>query len=162
MSAARTGSRTRPSAPALGLVAVAAVLSLSTGCSTDTAGCGPAPSAEVSQADLYGSYTGPHGARLDLTADGGTSVRFSVKHWPKEDDPEILREDGPSFDGGGVWKLLNPPGEDGEIGLTFDDLDTSARGATVTGLQVGKEDGHTVLFARLGDPDVCRVFKLTS
>ncbi|MFF3325194.1 hypothetical protein [Streptomyces sp. NPDC002889] len=159
MSAARAGGRTKSAAPALALASVA--LLLTAGCSSDTAGCGPAPTAEVGQADLYRSYTGPHGARLDLTADGGTSVTFSVKHWPKEDGPEILTEDRPSFDGGGVWKLLNPPGEDAEVGLAFDDLDTSARGATVTELLVGKEDGHTVLFARLGDPDVCRVFKLT-
>ncbi|MFF3259055.1 hypothetical protein ACFYWO_07735 [Streptomyces sp. NPDC002932] len=137
--------------------------SLLAGCSgvSDAAGCGPAPSAEVSQADLYGSYSGPHGARLDLTAVGGTSATFSVKSWPTEDGPEILADDAPTFDGGGIWKLLNPPGEDGKVGLAFNGPDTSVRGTTVTELLVGKEDGHTVLFARLGDPDVCRTFRLT-
>lgn len=162
----RTGRRTRPAGPPLTLtLALAAVTgSLLAGCSgvSDAAGCGPAPSAEVSQADLYGSYSGPHGARLDLTAVGGTSVTFSVKGWPKEDGPEILTEGAvPTFDGGGVWKLLNRPGEDGKVGLAFSGPGPSARRATVTELLVGKEDGHTVLFARLGDPDVCRTFRLT-
>ncbi|WP_329029119.1 hypothetical protein [Streptomyces sp. NBC_01423] len=158
--------RPRHAAPALALVAVAAAGSLLAGCSGDSGGggtarCGPAPSADVSQADLYGSYSGPHGARLELTAVGGTSVTFSVKNWPKEEGPGILTEKVPTFDGAGVWKLLNAPGEDGEVGLAFDGLDTSARGATVTELRVGEDDGHTVLFARLGDPDVCRVLTLS-
>ncbi|MFE6763653.1 hypothetical protein [Streptomyces sp. NPDC057689] len=131
------------------------------GSGSDTAGCGPAPKTEVSQADLYGSYSGPHGARLELTAVGGTSVTFSVKNWPKEEGPGILTEKVATFDGAGAWKLLNAPGEDGEVGLVFDGLDTGARGATVTELRVGEEDGRTVLFARLGDPDVCRVLTLS-
>ncbi|WP_405900083.1 hypothetical protein OG242_23725 [Streptomyces sp. NBC_00727] len=161
MSPARGGGPVRPVASALALAAVAG--SLLTGCDSgsDTAGCGPAPSADVGQADLYGSYSGPHGARLELTAVGGTSVTFSVKNWPKEEGPGILTQKVPTFDGAGVWKLLNAPGEDGEVGLAFDGLDTSARGATVTELRVGEKDGHTVLFARLGDPDVCRVLTLS-
>ncbi|NED87584.1 hypothetical protein G3I76_46810 [Streptomyces sp. SID11233] len=142
------------------LVAVAGWLLAGCSSISDASRCGPAPSAEVSQADLYGSYSGPHGARLDLTAVGGTSVMFSVEGWPKEDGPEILTEDVSTFDGGGIWKLLNPPGEDGKVGLAFSGPDPSARSATVTELLVGKEDGHTVLFARLGDPDVCRTFRL--
>ncbi|GAA3002035.1 hypothetical protein JCM13580A_18160 [Streptomyces drozdowiczii] len=133
--------RGNPAASALALVAG----SLLTGCSgdsgSDTAGCGPAPTADVSQADLYGSYSGPHGARLELTAVGGTSVTFSVKNWPKEEGPGMLTEKAAAFDGAGVWKLLNAPGEDGKVGLVFDGLDTSARGATVTELRVGEEDG---------------------
>jgi hypothetical protein len=34
-------------------------------------------------------------------------------------------------------------------------------GPPVDQFQVGKEDGQIVLFDRLGDPDVCRVFELS-
>ncbi|MFG2598596.1 hypothetical protein [Streptomyces sp. NPDC048462] len=150
-----------PATPAVVLAATAVTGSMLTGCSVgDAAGCGPAPTAKVSQADLYGSYSGPHGARLDLTAVGGTSVTFSVKDWPRKGGTEILAEDVPTFDGGGVWKLLNSPGQDGRVGLDFDGLAKHAGSAPVNELLVGKEDGHMVLFAKLGDPDVCRTFKL--
>ncbi|WP_327676991.1 hypothetical protein [Streptomyces sp. NBC_00467] len=123
MSTARSESdRTRPAAA---LAATVVALLLTAGCSGDTAGCGPAVTAEISQADLYGSYTGPHGVRLDLTLNGGTSVTFTVNDWPETDDPGILGQDGPSFDGSGIGKLLNAPGEDAEAGLAFDCLDTS-------------------------------------
>ncbi|MFF3243228.1 hypothetical protein ACFYWY_05685 [Streptomyces sp. NPDC002870] len=90
------------------------------------------------------------------------SVTFTVKNWPRENQPRILEKGAPSFNGGGTWELLNPPGEDGEVGLDFENLDNDPYGATVTELLVGKEDGRIVLFAKLGDPDVCRVFTLTS
>lgn len=151
----------RPAAPISVLAAAAVTGSMLTGCSlSDAARCGPAPLAEVSQADLYGSYSGPHGARLDLTAVGGTSVTFSVKDWPEESGTGILAEGAPTFDGGGVWKLLNSPGQDGKVGLGFDARTKHAGSDAVNELLVGKEDGHMVLFAKLGDPDVCRTYKL--
>lgn len=161
MSAVSRAGRSRIVPAALALAAVA-VASLTTGCSSDAALCGPAPTGEVSQADLYGSYAGPHGVRLTLTNVGDMSVTFTVKNWPRENQPRILEKGAPSFNGGGTWELLNPPGEDGEVGLDFENLDNDPYGATVTELLVGKEDGRIVLFAKLGDPDVCRVFTLTS
>lgn len=150
-----------PATPAAVLAATAVTGSMLTGCSVgDTAGCGPAPLAEVSQADVYGSYSGPRGARLDLTAVGGTSVTFSVKDWPEEDGTEILAEDIPTFNGGGIWKLLNAPGQDGKVGLGFDARTEHAGSDAVNELLVGREDGHLVLFAKLGDPDVCRTYEL--
>ncbi|MEN8650303.1 hypothetical protein ABCR94_06610 [Streptomyces sp. 21So2-11] len=145
-----SGARRRRTAPAI--LVLAALASLTTGCSGDAARCGPAPAGEVSQADLYGSYTGPNGARLTLT----------VKNWPKENAVEILKKGAPAFDGRGYWEMPNPPGKDAEIELQFEDLYGRRGGPPVDQLQVGRSDGHTVLFAKLGDPDVCRVFKLTS
>ncbi|MFF7203192.1 hypothetical protein [Streptomyces sp. NPDC008141] len=67
-----------PMSPAAALAATDVALVLTRGCSGDTAGCGPAVTVEISQADLYGSCAGPHGARLDLTPNGVTSVTCTV------------------------------------------------------------------------------------
>ncbi|RST23111.1 hypothetical protein EF908_12740 [Streptomyces sp. WAC04770] len=137
-------------------------LFLATGCSGDTARCGPPPLDEVSQNDLYGTYTGPHGAHLTLTNIGGTTVTFTARNWPAENGVGILREDAETFDGQGTWSLLSAPGEDGLIRLSFEDRESVQPGPPLYQLAVGKGDvsGKPILFAQLGDPDVCRVYEL--
>ncbi|MDJ1643975.1 hypothetical protein [Streptomyces pakalii] len=142
--------------------ALAAVsLSLTTGCS-DAALCGPPPLDEVSQMDLYGTYAGPHGSRLTLTNIGGTTVTFTARDWPAENGVGILAEDSPSFDGEGTWSLVNDPGEAGLIRLSFENRETGSSGTPLQQLEVGKGEGDAkpLLFAKLGDPDVCRVYEL--
>ncbi|NEE40799.1 hypothetical protein G3M53_87415 [Streptomyces sp. SID7982] len=142
--------------------ALAAVsLSFTTGCS-DAALCGPPPLDEVSQMDLYGTYAGPHGSRLTLTNIGGTTVTFTARDWPAENGVGILAEDAPSFDGEGTWSLVNDPGEAGLIRLSFENRDTGSSGTPLQQLEVGKGEGDAkpLLFAKLGDPDVCRVYEL--
>ncbi|MBK3547581.1 hypothetical protein JHN56_31755 [Streptomyces sp. MBT60] len=142
--------------------ALAAVsLSLTTGCS-DAALCGPPPLDEVSQMDLYGTYAGPHGSRLTLTNIGGTTVTFTARDWPAENGVGILTEDSPSFDGEGTWSLVNDPGEAGLIRLSFENRDTGSSGTPLQQLEVGKGEGDAkpLLFAKLGDPDVCRVYEV--
>ncbi|MGW1295218.1 hypothetical protein [Streptomyces sp. NPDC002533] len=136
-------------------------LSLTTGCS-DAALCGPPPLDEVSRMDLYGTYAGPHGSRLTLTNIGGTTVTFTARDWPAGNGVGILAKDSPSFDGKGTWSLVNDPGEAGLIRLSFENRETGSPGPPLRELEVGRGEGDArpLLFARLGDPDVCRVYKL--
>ncbi|OCC09033.1 hypothetical protein [Streptomyces sp. PTY087I2] len=112
--------------------------------------------------DLYGTYAGPNGSRLTLTNIGGTTVTFTAGNWPAENGVGILAKDAPSFDGEGTWSLVNDPGETGLIRLSFENRETGSPGPPLRELEVGKDEGSAkpMLFANLGDPDVCRVYEL--
>ncbi|MFD5982833.1 hypothetical protein [Streptomyces cyaneofuscatus] len=142
------------------LLGAVAVMSLTGGCSEDWGRCGPDPVAEVLRADLYGTYKGPHGAGLTLRSNGDSTVSFSADNWPEENGPEILKGDARTFEGRGSWRITGDPGEDDSISLHFEDRPANRPGQPLQQLQVGKEDGRLVLFAKLGDPDVCRVYEL--
>jgi hypothetical protein len=160
--AARSGGWSGPGA-AVPVWSVVAVMSLTAGCSEGSGRCGPVPVAEVFRSDLYGTYSGPHGARLTLRDNGDNTVRFTATGWPESGDPEILATKTPAFGGHGSWRIEGDPGEDDQIRLQFAEAedDSERDGLHVDQLQVGKEDGRIVLFDQLGDPDVCRVFELT-
>ncbi|MFF8553988.1 hypothetical protein ACF058_14255 [Streptomyces sp. NPDC015501] len=136
-------------------------LPLTTGC-TEAARCGPPALDEVSQMDLYGTYAGPHGSRLTLTNTGGTTVTFTARDWPAGNGVGILAEGAPSFDGTGTWSVVSAPGEPGRVRLSFENRETGRPGPPLQQLEVGKGEGGAppMLFARLGDPDVCRVYEL--
>ncbi|MFD4112746.1 hypothetical protein ACFWSJ_04755 [Streptomyces niveus] len=143
-----------------GLV-LSAVMALTAGCSEGSGRCGPAPAEDVFGSDLYGSYEGPRGARLTLRDNGDNTVGFAATGWPESADPGILDRKTPVFDGGGTWRIDGEPGKGDRIGLQFEDSRPERTRTPVEQLQVGRRDGHIVLFDRLGDPDVCRVFELT-
>ncbi|MFC9607670.1 hypothetical protein ACFTTN_30025 [Streptomyces niveus] len=147
-------------AAALALCAVA-MMSLTVGCSKDSGRCGPTPVEDVFRSDLYGTYSGPHGARLTLRDNGDNTVGFTATDWPDSSDPEILDKKSPAFDGDGSWRIEGDPGNGDRIGLQFEEDRSERAGLPVDQLQVGRKDGHIVLFDQLGDPDVCRVFELT-
>ncbi|MFJ2175118.1 hypothetical protein ACIOHE_19745 [Streptomyces sp. NPDC087851] len=159
MSTARPKDRTRPMATTLALGAVA-LMSLTAGCAEDQGLCGPAPAEDVFRSDLYGTYAGPHNARLTLRDNGDNTVGFSVTDWPDSSDPEILETKPAAFDGHGTWRIEADPDQGDRIGLQFEDDDQEHTGLPVKQLRVGRKDGRIVLFDRLGDPDVCRVFEL--
>lgn len=145
----------------VGGLVLSAVTALVAGCSEDAGRCGPAPVEDVFRSDLYGTYEGPHGARLTLRDNGDNTVGFAVTDWPESGDPEILDKKTAAFDGDGTWRIDGGPGKGDRIGLQFEDGRPERAGTPVDQLQVGRRDGHIVLFDQLGDPDVCRVFELT-
>ncbi|MFI1223203.1 MULTISPECIES: hypothetical protein [unclassified Streptomyces] len=142
------------------LLGAVAVMSLTGGCSEGLGRCGPEPVDEVLRADLYGTYEGPHGSALTLRSNGDTTVSFSAENWPEQSGPEILKGDARAFDGRGSWRIEGEPGEDDGISLHFENPPADRPGLPLYQLQVGEEDGDLVLFAKLGDPDVCRVYEL--
>ncbi|MFJ7997853.1 hypothetical protein ACIQ7D_12000 [Streptomyces sp. NPDC096310] len=158
MSTARSAGWKKLATATLALSAIA-VMSLTAGCSEDQGRCGPAPVEDVFGSDLYGTYAGPHEARLTLRDNGDNTLGFTVTGWPESDDPEILGKKPPAFDGHGTWRIEDDPSQGDRIGLRFED-DQERAGLPVKQLRVGKKDGTTVLFDQLGDPDVCRVFEL--
>ncbi|MFF8987826.1 hypothetical protein ACF08E_31200 [Streptomyces globisporus] len=85
-------------------------------------------------------------------------MTFTARDWPAENGVDILAEDSPSFDWEGTWSLVNDPGE---AGLSFENRDTGSSGTPLRQLEVGKGEGDAkpLLFAKLGDPDVCRVYE---
>lgn len=154
-------TRTLRSGPVVGGLVLSAALALTTGCSQNSDRCGPSPVVDVFRSDLYGTYEGPNGARLTLRDNGDNTVGFAATDWPDSGGPEILDEKTPSSDGGGTWRIEGGPGKGDRVGLQFEDGGPERTGPPVERLQVGRRDGHIVLFDRLGDPDVCRVFELT-
>ncbi|MEW1721846.1 hypothetical protein [Streptomyces sp. NPDC093109] len=163
MSAARPARRSKPPYASLALsavVVVVAVMSLTAGCSGDQGLCGPAPVEDVFRSDLYGTYAGPHEARLTLRDNGDNTMGFTVSAWPESSDPDILTKKPPAFDGKGTWRIEGGTGQGDRVSLQFEDDGQKRAGLPVKQLEVGKKDGHIVLFDQLGDPDVCRVFEL--
>ncbi|MDQ0986006.1 hypothetical protein [Streptomyces sp. V2I9] len=155
--ARRPAGRHLPAAAALAALS----LSLTAGCS-EAARCGPPALDEVSQMDLYGTYAGPHGSQLTLTNIGGTTVTFTARDWPAGNGVGILAQDAPSIDGEGTWSVVSAPGEAGRVRLSFEDREAGQPGPPLQQLEVGKSEADTppMLFAKLGDPDVCRVYEL--
>lgn len=137
------------------------VISLTAGCSEGADRCGPVPVEDVFRKDLYGTYSGPREALLTLRDNGDNTVGFTATNWPENSDPGILEKKTAAFDGDGSWRIDGNPGDGDRVGLEFDDDGSERAGLPVNQLQIGKRDGHIVLFDQLGDPDVCRVFELT-
>ncbi|MFE3740399.1 hypothetical protein [Streptomyces sp. NPDC059134] len=158
MSTARPKDRTTPMATALALGAVA-LLSLTAACAENQGLCGPVPAEDVFSSDLYGTYAGPHDARLTLRDNGDNTVGFTVTGWPDSSDPDILETKPATFNGHGTWRIEADPDQSDRIGLQFEEGQEHT-GLPVEQLRVGKRDGSIVLFDQLGDPDVCRVFEL--
>ncbi|MET9553065.1 hypothetical protein [Streptomyces sp. NPDC006645] len=155
----------RPPGGRCGLLAVGVVLGVVVssvgGCSEGGGRCGPRPVGDVFRKDLYGTYSGPHGARLALRDNGDNTVGFTATDWPVTGDPEILETKPAAFDGDGTWRIEGGSGGGDGVGLQFDGEPPERAGLPVERLQVGERDGRVVLFDQLGDPDVCRVFELT-
>ncbi|MEV7872138.1 hypothetical protein AB0P17_39905, partial [Streptomyces sp. NPDC088124] len=110
----------RPATAALALSAIA-LMSLTAGCSQDQGRCGPAPVEDVFGKDLYGTYAGPHEARLTLRDNGDNTLGFTVTGWPESSDPEILGKNAPAFDGQGTWRIEDDPDQGDRVRLQFED-----------------------------------------
>ncbi|MEV7867554.1 hypothetical protein AB0P17_15940, partial [Streptomyces sp. NPDC088124] len=122
MSTARPAGRRRPATAALALSAIAA-MSLTAGCSQDQGQGrgGPAPVEDAFGKDLYGTYAGPHEARLTLRDNGDNTLGFTVTGWPESSDPEILGKKAPAFDGQGTWRIEDDPDQGDRVRLQFED-----------------------------------------
>ncbi|MZD05400.1 hypothetical protein GTW43_09945 [Streptomyces sp. SID5785] len=134
-------------------------------CSSGTSGrCVPKRTAQVSSAELEGTYRGSHdadGARITLkTSPGEFGGTMTVRRWPTDDFPRYGGDK--TFDGSGRWQVSRTAGSGKYpmLKLSFETPeDPLATAGTVALLSIGVDAKHSVLYDD-ADPDTCPAFRL--
>lgn len=113
-------------------------------------GCGTERPANITVADLAGSYVTEDGGRLELHPDG----TFTASALNNSDDFESR----PPLSGPGTWALQPANGNFGDIELSFASP-PGYNGGYHTYLDISGSRGDPWLYWYIGDPDSCDLYR---